>query len=55
MAAVIFTVDDEAGMGRNRLGNDEVLEAARANPDVLIPFARSTRTRASWACARRSG
>ena len=39
MAAVIFTVDDEAGMGRNRLGNDEVLEAARANPDVLIPFA----------------
>ena len=39
MAAVIFTVDDEAGMGRPRLGNDEVLEAARANPDVLIPFA----------------
>ena len=39
MAAVIFTVDDEAGMGRKRLGNDEVLEAAAANPDVLIPFA----------------
>jgi predicted TIM-barrel fold metal-dependent hydrolase len=39
MAAVIFTVDDEAGMGRPRLGNDEVLQAARANPDVLIPFA----------------
>jgi uncharacterized protein len=38
MLAVIFTVDDEAGMGRRRLGNDEVLEAARANPDVLIPF-----------------
>ncbi|HUA71380.1 MAG TPA: amidohydrolase family protein [Solirubrobacteraceae bacterium] len=36
--AVIFTVDDEAGMGRKRLGNAEVLEAARANPDVLIPF-----------------
>ena len=29
MAAVIFTVDDEAGMGRRRLGNDEVLAAAR--------------------------
>jgi uncharacterized protein len=36
--AVIFTVDDEAGMGRRRIGNDEVLEAARANPDILIPF-----------------
>src|SRR5947209_16921473 len=39
MLAVIFTVDDEAGMGRRRLGNREVLEAARENPDVLIPFA----------------
>jgi uncharacterized protein len=39
MLAVIFTVDDEAGMGRPRIGNDAVLEAARANPDVLIPFA----------------
>ena len=39
MLAVIFTVDDEAGMGRNRMANDEVLEAAAANPDVLIPFA----------------
>ena len=39
LAAVLFTVDDEAGMGRRRLGNDEVLAAAEANPDVLIPFA----------------
>ncbi len=39
MAAVVFTVDDEAGMGRKRIGNDEVLQVARANPDVLIPFA----------------
>ena len=39
MMAVIFNVDDEAGMGRRRLGNDEVLAAARENPDVLIPFA----------------
>jgi predicted TIM-barrel fold metal-dependent hydrolase len=38
MLAIVFTVDDEAGMGRKRLGNDEVLTAARANPDVLIPF-----------------
>jgi uncharacterized protein len=39
MMAVIFNVDDEAGMGRRRLGNEEVLAAARENPDVLIPFA----------------
>jgi uncharacterized protein len=39
MLAVVFNVDDEAGMGRKRLGSGEVLEAARANPDVLIPFA----------------
>ncbi len=38
MLAVVFTVDDEAGMGRRRIGNEEVLEAAAANPDVLIPF-----------------
>jgi len=36
--AVIFNIDDEAGMGRRRLGSEEILEAARANPDVLIPF-----------------
>jgi predicted TIM-barrel fold metal-dependent hydrolase len=39
LMAVIFTIDDEAGMGRRRVGNSEVLEAARVNPDVLIPFA----------------
>ena len=38
MLAVVFTVDDEAGMGRKRLGNDEVLAAARDNADVLLPF-----------------
>jgi uncharacterized protein len=39
LLAVIFNVDDEAGMGRRRLGNEEVLAVARANPDVLVPFA----------------
>ena len=39
MLAVIFNVDDEAGMGRPRLGNGEVLAVAQQNPDVLIPFA----------------
>jgi uncharacterized protein len=38
MVAVVFNVDDEAGMGRRRLGSDEVLRAARQHPDVLIPF-----------------
>jgi uncharacterized protein len=38
MVAVLFNVDDEAGMGRRRLGSQEVLEAAKANPDVIIPF-----------------
>src|SRR5436305_6283635 len=38
MLAVVFNVDDEAGMGRRRLGSEDVLAAARANPDVLIPF-----------------
>jgi uncharacterized protein len=39
MVAVVFNVDDEYGMGRRRLGNEEVLAAAQANPDVLIAFA----------------
>jgi uncharacterized protein len=38
MLAVVFNVDDEAGMGRPRLGAEDVLAAAAANPDVLIPF-----------------
>jgi uncharacterized protein len=39
MAAVIFFVDDEAGMGRHALSNDEVAQIAADNADVLIPFA----------------
>jgi predicted TIM-barrel fold metal-dependent hydrolase len=39
MVAVVFTVDDEAGMGRVRVPNEEVAEIAAANADVLIPFA----------------
>ena len=38
MLAVVFNIDDEAGMGRRRLGYDDLLAAAAANPDVLIPF-----------------
>jgi predicted TIM-barrel fold metal-dependent hydrolase len=39
MAAVIFPVDDEAGLGRRRVPSEEVAEIAAANADVLIPFA----------------
>ena len=40
LLAVIFNVDDEAGMGRRRLGNDEVLEVARADGSgqLLVPL-----------------
>jgi predicted TIM-barrel fold metal-dependent hydrolase len=39
MMAVVFTVDSESTTGHERVPNEEVAEAARANPDVLIPFA----------------
>jgi predicted TIM-barrel fold metal-dependent hydrolase len=39
MAAVIFTVDAESATGTEPVPNEEVAEAAAANPDVLIPFA----------------
>jgi hypothetical protein len=38
MAAVIFCVDSEANTGEVPVSNDEVLEIAAANDDVLIPF-----------------
>lgn len=36
---VMFTVDCEAHVGRRRIPNEEVAEAAQANSDVLIAFA----------------
>jgi predicted TIM-barrel fold metal-dependent hydrolase len=38
MAAVIFCVDNEANTGEVPVSNDEVLDIAEANSDVLIPF-----------------
>jgi predicted TIM-barrel fold metal-dependent hydrolase len=38
MAAVVFTVDAVTQTGRAAVRNDEILESAAANPDVLIPF-----------------
>jgi uncharacterized protein len=36
---VMFTVDAEFEMGRRRISNDEVLEAAAQNPDIMVAFA----------------
>jgi hypothetical protein len=36
---VMFAVDAEFEMGRRRIPNEEVAEAAAENPDVMIPFA----------------
>lgn len=38
MAAVIFCVDNEANTGEVPVSNDEILDVAAANSDVLIPF-----------------
>jgi predicted TIM-barrel fold metal-dependent hydrolase len=39
LMAVVFTVDAESFTGQARVPNEEIAEAARANSDVLIPFA----------------
>jgi uncharacterized protein len=39
IAAVVFTVDWESQSGLAPVANEEIAEAARANSDVLIPFA----------------
>jgi uncharacterized protein len=36
---VMFTVDSEAQMGRRRIPNEEIAQAALDNPDIMIAFA----------------
>jgi predicted TIM-barrel fold metal-dependent hydrolase len=36
---VMFTVDSESNMGRRRIPNEEICEAANKNPDMMIAFA----------------
>jgi uncharacterized protein len=36
---VNFTVDAESQLGRRRISNEEIAEAALANPDIMIAFA----------------
>jgi predicted TIM-barrel fold metal-dependent hydrolase len=38
MAAVVFTVDAEQQLDHRPVPNEDVLEAARRHPDVIIPF-----------------
>jgi uncharacterized protein len=55
MACVVFTVDAASATGQPPVPNEEVAEAAAANPDVLIPFASidPARGAAGVATARR--
>jgi predicted TIM-barrel fold metal-dependent hydrolase len=55
MACVVFTVDAEAATGQPPVPNEEIAEAAAANPDVIIPFASidPARGAAGVAMARR--
>lgn len=39
MACVVFTVDAESATGTPPVPNEEIAEAAAANPDVIVPFA----------------
>ena len=39
IVAVVFTVDFELKSGLPPVPNEEIAQAARENPDVLIPFA----------------
>jgi predicted TIM-barrel fold metal-dependent hydrolase len=36
---VNFTVDAESFVGRRRIPNEEIAEAAQKNPDIMIAFA----------------
>jgi hypothetical protein len=51
---VMFTVDAESQMGRRRMPNEEMAEAAKANSDMMIVLPASTRTKARWALAKRA-
>ncbi len=53
---VMFTVDTEFEIGRRRIRNDEVLEAAAKNADMMMAFAQHRSAQGQdRACARRGG
>jgi len=53
MAAVVFCVDNQHNTGEVPVSNDEILEVAAANDDVLIPFASIDPRRANAAAEAR--
>jgi len=53
MAAVVFCVDSQTNTGEVPVSNDEVLEVAAANTDVLIPFVSVDPRRANAAAEAR--
>src|SRR5574340_2460 len=52
---VMFTVDAESQLGRRRIPNEEVCEAAQKNADIMIAFAsiRSEERRVGKECRSR--
>lgn len=55
LAAVVFTVDAETVTGQRAVPNEEIAEAAAANPDVLIPFASVDPNKGARAVDERHG
>src|SRR5258708_4093469 len=39
LGLVMFTVDSESQLGRRRIPNEEIAEAARSNSDMMVAFA----------------
>ena len=48
---VMFTVDSESQLGRRRIPNEEICDAARENSDMMVAFASPT-TRWPGRCTR---
>jgi predicted TIM-barrel fold metal-dependent hydrolase len=49
---VMFAVDAEAEMGRRRIPNEEVAQAAAENSDIMIAFASIDPAKGKWARAK---
>jgi len=48
----MFTVDAETQLGRRRIPNEEIAEAAQANADIMIAFGSIDPHKARWVLAR---
>ena len=52
---LMFTVDAEAQMGRRRIPNEEIAQAARENSDMMMAFGSIDPHKGKWARGRPSG